>query len=64
MRDAVSGYVDSVFQLYEQLADVLGFEVSVQRTAPNPSLAEMLEWLHDTERYYRRASFTRRAEHL
>ncbi|XP_067392793.1 AFG2-interacting ribosome maturation factor-like [Emydura macquarii macquarii] len=53
VRDAVSGYVGSVFQLYEQLADVLGFEVSVQRTAPNPSLAEMLEWLHDTERYYR-----------
>ncbi|XP_067389971.1 AFG2-interacting ribosome maturation factor [Emydura macquarii macquarii] len=53
VRDAVSGYVGSVFQLYEQHADVLGFEASVQRTAPNPSLADMLEWLHDIERYYR-----------
>uniref|UniRef100_A0A8C8R8P1 Chromosome 1 open reading frame 109 n=1 Tax=Pelusios castaneus TaxID=367368 RepID=A0A8C8R8P1_9SAUR len=53
VRDAVSGYVGTVFQLYEQHADVLGFEASVQRTAPHPSLADMLEWLHDIERYYR-----------
>ncbi|XP_006134311.2 AFG2-interacting ribosome maturation factor [Pelodiscus sinensis] len=53
VRDAVSGYVSTVFQLYEQNADVLGFQASVQRSALNPSLADMLEWLHDIERYYR-----------
>ncbi|KAG6928345.1 chromosome 1 orf 109 [Chelydra serpentina] len=53
VRDVVSGYVGTVFQLYEQHADVLGLEASVQRTALIPSLADMLEWLHDIERYYR-----------
>ncbi|XP_053867767.1 ribosome biogenesis protein C1orf109 homolog [Malaclemys terrapin pileata] len=53
VRDVVSGYVGTVFQLYEQHADVLGFEALVQRTALIPSLADMLEWLHDIERYYR-----------
>ncbi|XP_074832293.1 AFG2-interacting ribosome maturation factor [Carettochelys insculpta] len=53
VRDAVSGYVGTVFQLYEQHVDVLSFEASVQRTALNPSLADMLEWLHDIEKHYR-----------
>uniref|UniRef100_A0A8D0L323 AFG2 interacting ribosome maturation factor n=1 Tax=Sphenodon punctatus TaxID=8508 RepID=A0A8D0L323_SPHPU len=53
VRDTVSSSVGTVFQLYEQHADGLGLEASLQRSAVNPSLADMLEWLQDIESYYR-----------
>ncbi|XP_019367643.1 PREDICTED: uncharacterized protein C1orf109 homolog, partial [Gavialis gangeticus] len=55
VRDAVSGRVGTVFQLYEEAAAELGLEAAVQRSALSPSLADALAWLQDVEHYYRQA---------
>ncbi|XP_060798983.1 AFG2-interacting ribosome maturation factor isoform X2 [Neoarius graeffei] len=53
VRDSVCKQVAAVFQLYEQNSDVLPISTCVMRCALSPSIADMLEWLQDTERYYR-----------
>lgn len=53
VRDSVSQQVGSVFYVYEMNAEKLGLEASLERTSHSPSIADMLEWLQDTEKYYR-----------
>ncbi|XP_056413104.1 ribosome biogenesis protein C1orf109 homolog [Hyla sarda] len=53
VRDAVSQQVGSVMYVYEVNAEKLSFEATLERTPHSPSMADMLEWLQDTERYYR-----------
>ncbi|KAF4074074.1 hypothetical protein AMELA_G00250570 [Ameiurus melas] len=53
VRDSVCKQVAAVFQMYEQNSDLLPISTCVARCALSPSIADMLEWLQDTERYYR-----------
>ncbi|CAK6984361.1 ribosome biogenesis protein C1orf109 homolog [Scomber scombrus] len=53
VRDAISNQVYAVIQLYEQNADSLDLLSVTERSATAPSIADMLEWLQDAERYYR-----------
>ncbi|KAM7384557.1 hypothetical protein PAMA_011763 [Pampus argenteus] len=59
VRDAISNQVSAVFQQYEQNTDSLDLLAVTERSATNPSAADMLEWLQDAERYYRQ-QFLRR----
>lgn len=52
VRDAVSNQVSAVFQLYEQNRDSLDLLCVTKRSATNPSIADMMEWLQDAERHY------------
>ncbi|XP_040269131.1 uncharacterized protein C1orf109 homolog [Bufo bufo] len=53
VRDSVSHQVGSVLYVYEVSAEKLSLEASLERTSHSPSVADMLEWLQDTEKYYR-----------
>ncbi|XP_058853482.1 AFG2-interacting ribosome maturation factor-like isoform X1 [Acipenser ruthenus] len=53
VRDAVSNQVATVFQQYEQHADTIGLSASIERSSLAPSVADMLEWLQDIDRFYR-----------
>lgn len=53
VRDSVCKQVSAVFQMYEQNSDLLPISTCVTRCALSPSIADMLEWLQDTERFYR-----------
>ncbi|KAF5889377.1 uncharacterized protein DAT39_020914 [Clarias magur] len=53
VRDSVCKQVAAVFQMYEQNSDLLPLRTCVERRADSPSISDMLEWLQDTERYYR-----------
>ncbi|XP_015204746.2 AFG2-interacting ribosome maturation factor, partial [Lepisosteus oculatus] len=53
VRDAISNQVMAVFQLYEQNGDAVGLAACVERSALSPSVADMLEWLQDIDRFYR-----------
>ncbi|XP_023447090.1 AFG2-interacting ribosome maturation factor isoform X2 [Dasypus novemcinctus] len=53
VRDTVSSHVERVFRVYEQHADAVGIDAVLQPSVMSPSLADMLEWLHDIERHYR-----------
>ncbi|KAG7316998.1 hypothetical protein KOW79_019296 [Hemibagrus wyckioides] len=53
VRDSVSKQVSAVFQMYEQNSDSLPISTCVARSALSPSIADMLEWLQDAERFYR-----------
>ncbi|KAM8976092.1 AFG2-interacting ribosome maturation factor [Pelodytes ibericus] len=53
VRDAVSHHVGSVLYMYELNADTIGLEDSVMRSTISPSIADMLEWLQDIEKFYR-----------
>ncbi|NP_001187678.1 ribosome biogenesis protein C1orf109 homolog [Ictalurus punctatus] len=53
MRASVCKQVAAVFQMYEQNSELLPISTCVARCALSPSIADMLEWLQDTERYYR-----------
>ncbi|XP_029519495.1 AFG2-interacting ribosome maturation factor isoform X1 [Oncorhynchus nerka] len=59
VRDAISNQVSGAFQLYEQNIGSLDLATCTQRSAVAPSIADMLEWLQDAERYYRQ-QFLRR----
>ncbi|XP_036411294.1 uncharacterized protein C1orf109 homolog [Megalops cyprinoides] len=61
VRDAVSNQVMTVFQVYEQHADTLDLTTCLQRSAALPSIADMLEWQQDAERYYRQQYLRRKA---
>lgn len=58
----VSSHVEHVLQTYERHADTIGLDAVLQASAASPSVAEMLEWLHDIERHYR--NFYLRRRHL
>lgn len=53
VRDSVSQQVGSVFYVYEVNAEKLGLEASLERTSHSLSIADMLELLQDSEKYYR-----------
>ncbi|KAG9492889.1 hypothetical protein GDO78_001051 [Eleutherodactylus coqui] len=53
VRDSVSHQVGLVLHVYEVNGEKLGLEASLERTSHSPSIADMLEWLQDTEKYYR-----------
>lgn len=55
MRDVVSSHVERAFQIYEQHADTVGIDAVLQPSAVSPSVADMLEWLQDIERHYRKS---------
>ncbi|KAM6216993.1 AFG2-interacting ribosome maturation factor [Rhynchocyon petersi] len=60
VRDAVSSQVEQVFEVYQQHADTLGIDAILQPSVVSPSLADMLEWLQDIERHYRRRYLKRK----
>uniref|UniRef100_A0A8C6D3P3 AFG2 interacting ribosome maturation factor n=1 Tax=Moschus moschiferus TaxID=68415 RepID=A0A8C6D3P3_MOSMO len=60
VRDVVSSHVERVLQIYEQHADTIGLDAVLQASAASPSVAEMLEWLQDIERYYRNSYLKRK----
>ncbi|XP_072275777.1 AFG2-interacting ribosome maturation factor [Pyxicephalus adspersus] len=53
VRDAVSHQVGAVLYVYELNMEKLGLDASLKRSAVSPSVADMLEWLQDIEKYYR-----------
>ncbi|KAM3933455.1 AFG2-interacting ribosome maturation factor [Leptodactylus fuscus] len=53
VRDSVSHQVGAILYVYEVNADRLNLEATLERTPHIPSIADMLEWLQDTEKYYR-----------
>ncbi|XP_028675276.1 ribosome biogenesis protein C1orf109 homolog isoform X2 [Erpetoichthys calabaricus] len=53
VRDSISNQVVSVFQLYENNSEKISLSASLRRLAVIPSLADMLEWLQDIDRFYR-----------
>ncbi|XP_061669681.1 AFG2-interacting ribosome maturation factor [Syngnathoides biaculeatus] len=59
LRDSVTHQVSNVVQLYEQNTDSLDLVSVTERSATAPSVADMLEWLHNAERHYQR-QFMRR----
>lgn len=61
VRDSVSQQVWSALQLYEQHGDSLDLATCTQRSATAPSISEMLEWLQDAERYFRRQFLGRKS---
>lgn len=61
VRDAVGNQVAAVLQLYELNADTLDLSTLTERSPTSPSIADMLEWLQDAERYYRRQLLRRKA---
>lgn len=58
--DEVSSHVARGLRVYEQLADAIGIDAVLQASAVSPSVADMLEWLHDIERHYRNAYLKRK----
>ncbi|XP_023052252.1 uncharacterized protein C1orf109 homolog isoform X1 [Piliocolobus tephrosceles] len=60
VRDVVSSHVERVFQIYEQHADAVGIDAVLQPSAVSPSVADMLEWLQDIERHYRKSYLKRK----
>lgn len=59
VRDAISNQVSGAFQLYEQNSDCLDIATCTHRSATTPSIADMLDWLQDADRFYRQ-QFLRR----
>ncbi|KAJ8384981.1 hypothetical protein AAFF_G00196470 [Aldrovandia affinis] len=60
VRDAVGNQVMAAFQLYEQHAVTSDLTTCLQRSAIAPSVADMLEWLQDADRYYRQQYLRRK----
>uniref|UniRef100_A0A250XW31 Uncharacterized protein C1orf109 n=1 Tax=Castor canadensis TaxID=51338 RepID=A0A250XW31_CASCN len=60
VRDTVSSHVEQVFQTYEQHATAVGIDGVLQPSAISPSVADMLEWLQDIERYCRSSYLKRK----
>ncbi|XP_062846523.1 AFG2-interacting ribosome maturation factor [Trichomycterus rosablanca] len=51
VRDSLHKQLPAAFQLYEQ--NSFPIHLCVTRSALSPSIADMLEWLQDAERFYR-----------
>uniref|UniRef100_A0A3Q2QR84 AFG2 interacting ribosome maturation factor n=1 Tax=Fundulus heteroclitus TaxID=8078 RepID=A0A3Q2QR84_FUNHE len=60
VRDAISNQVSAVLQLYEDAADSLDLAAVTQRCSVIPSLADMLAWLQDAERFYKQQFLQRK----
>ncbi|KAG8588330.1 hypothetical protein GDO81_005951 [Engystomops pustulosus] len=60
VRDAVSHHVGSVLHVYAVNADEINLETTLERTANSPSLADILEWLKDTEKFFRNQHLERK----
>ncbi|KAM8788062.1 AFG2-interacting ribosome maturation factor isoform 1-T1 [Rhynchonycteris naso] len=60
VRDTVSSHVEQVLHIYEQHADTIGIDAVLQASVVSPSVADMLEWLQDIERHYRRSYLKRK----
>ncbi|KAI5947063.1 AFG2-interacting ribosome maturation factor isoform X2 [Manis javanica] len=60
VRDTVSSHVERVLQIYEQHADTVGIDAVLQASVVSPSVADMLEWLQDIERHYRKSYLKRK----
>ncbi|XP_004614295.2 ribosome biogenesis protein C1orf109 homolog [Sorex araneus] len=58
--EEVSSHVERGLRVYEQHADAIGIDAVLQASAVSPSVADMLEWLQDVERYYRNAYLKRK----
>ncbi|TRY53660.1 hypothetical protein DNTS_008661 [Danionella cerebrum] len=59
-ENIISRQVSSVFALYERQSQALDIGVCVSRSALAPSIADMLQWLQDAEKYYRLQLLQRR----
>ncbi|XP_062890036.1 AFG2-interacting ribosome maturation factor [Mobula hypostoma] len=51
--DTTSNHVSTCFQMYELHADTIGLAAVLERSSLDPSVADMLEWLQDIERFYK-----------
>ncbi|XP_078093293.1 AFG2-interacting ribosome maturation factor isoform X2 [Mustelus asterias] len=60
VRDTTNNQVTSCFQTYEQHADAIGLTAILERSCLCPSVADMLEWLQDVQRFYRSQYLSRR----
>ncbi|XP_005995630.1 AFG2-interacting ribosome maturation factor [Latimeria chalumnae] len=60
VRDTITNQVATVFQLYEQHTGALELSTITERSAVTPSLANMMEWLQDIERFYRQEYLKRK----
>lgn len=61
IRDAFSNQVAAVLQLFQQNPDSLDLPAATQRSASSPSVADMLAWLQDAERHYRKQFLRRKS---
>lgn len=52
VRDTTSNQVATCFQMYELHADTIGLTSVLEHSSLYPSVADMLEWLQDIERFY------------
>ncbi|XP_041068108.1 uncharacterized protein C1orf109 homolog [Carcharodon carcharias] len=53
VRDTTNNQVTVCFQMYEQHADAIGLTAVLERSCLCPSVADMLEWLQNIQRFYR-----------
>ncbi|XP_018412732.1 PREDICTED: uncharacterized protein C1orf109 homolog [Nanorana parkeri] len=60
VRDTVSHQVASLLYIYEMNMEKLGLDASLKRSSLSPSVADMLEWLQDIEKYYRNQCIKRK----
>ncbi|XP_067862538.1 AFG2-interacting ribosome maturation factor [Heptranchias perlo] len=60
VRDTTNNQVVICFQIYEQHADTIGLTAVLERSCLSPSVADMLEWLQDIERFYRNQYLSRK----
>ncbi|XP_067867269.1 AFG2-interacting ribosome maturation factor isoform X2 [Heterodontus francisci] len=60
VRDTTNNQVAMCFQMYEQHADTIGLTAVLERSCLCPSVADMLEWLQDVERFYRSQYLSRK----
>ncbi|XP_020374323.2 uncharacterized protein C1orf109 homolog [Rhincodon typus] len=60
VRDTVTNQVTACFQMYEKQANTIGLTAVLERTCLCPSAADMLEWLQDVQRFYRRQYLSRK----
>ncbi|XP_043573824.1 uncharacterized protein C1orf109 homolog [Chiloscyllium plagiosum] len=59
VRDTATNQVTMCFQMYEKHADTIGLPAVLERSCLCPSVADMLEWLQDVQRFYRRQYLSR-----
>ncbi|GCB80351.1 hypothetical protein scyTo_0017153 [Scyliorhinus torazame] len=53
VQNTTNNQVAACFQMYEQHADAIGLTAVLERSCLCPSIADMLEWLQDVQRFYR-----------
>ncbi|XP_038657161.1 uncharacterized protein C1orf109 homolog [Scyliorhinus canicula] len=60
VRNTTNHQVATCFQMYERHADVIGLTAVLERSCLCPSIADMLEWLQDVQRFYRSQYLSRK----